>query len=196
MEAHGPITRHANLSPSDGRTTFDRSEGARNVSSKPAPARGARTTAPAPADDRNAAVLASGTAAAIGDRPHVVELSLDGRGSLLKEIVSLIGIERAARLVAAFGGMRLYVPHYPEPDDTLSELIGNAAACALARIYGGDRIDVPNPTPRRIQIIELRATGVSIDEIARSLRCTRRRVFQVLAEARCKQRLRKVRRPR
>jgi Homeodomain-like domain-containing protein len=142
------------------------------------------------------APAAAGTAAISRAAPHVVELLLAGRGSLLRDIVSLIGIDRAARLIAAFGGMRLYVPHAPGPDDTLSKLIGNEAACALARVYGGDRIDVPNPTPRRIQIIELRASGVSIDGIARSLRCTRRRVFQVLAEVRRKQRFREIQQPR
>jgi transcriptional regulator len=51
-------------------------------------------------------------------------------------------------------------------------------------MYGGERIEVPNPPPRRLRILELRATGLSIDAIARSLGCTRRRVFQVMAEAR------------
>jgi len=139
------------------------------------------------------APTADGTALIGRDTPRVIELLLAGRGSLLKDMVSLIGIDRAARLIAAFGGMRLYVPHAPEPNDTLSELIGFDAACALARIYGGNRIDVPNPTPRGIQILELRASGVSIDGIARALHCTRRRVFQVLAEARRKQHLREVR---
>ena len=68
--------------------------------------------------------------------------------------------------------------------DSLSRLIGHEAACALAEIYGGDRIEIPNPPPRRVRILELRASGVSIDVIARTLHCTRRRVFQVMAEAR------------
>jgi DNA-binding CsgD family transcriptional regulator len=35
-----------------------------------------------------------------------------------------------------------------------------------------------------MQILALRAAGRSVEEIARALNCTRRRVFQVLAEAR------------
>ncbi len=187
MEAHGPMARRGNSMPADRRnTTFDRPDPAHNFSSNPVHTLGAGGAPTAYADNRNAASTAAGTAAAIRDKPPVVELLLSGRGSLLKEIVSVIGTERAARLVAAFGGMRLYIPHYPEPEDALSELIGNAAACALAQLYGGDRIDVPNPNPRRIQILELRASGISIDGIARSVHVTRRRVFQVLADARRK----------
>lgn len=197
MEAQGPLTRRGNSLPPDTRTGFDRSDPARNVSSKPAATsdQGPGATATASADSAPSALRLDGTVAHLGEKP-VVDLFLGGRGSLLKELVSLIGLDSAARLVAAFGGMRLYVPHSPEPDDTLSELIGTAAACALAQVYGGDRIDVPNPTPRRIQIIELRANGVSIDVIARSLHCTRRRVFQVLAEARRKHRLCEIQQPR
>ncbi len=175
MEAHGPITRRGSSLPPDSRTGFDP---ARNFSSKPvasSPLGSARVASSTGTDP--AMALAN-------DTSRTIELSLRGRGSLLKDIVSLIGIEDAARLIAAYGGMRLYVPHTPEPDDTLSQTVGHESAVLLAQVYGGDRIDVPNPTPRRFRIIELRASGVSIDVIARSLRCTRRRVFQVLAEAR------------
>jgi transcriptional regulator len=43
---------------------------------------------------------------------------------------------------------------------------------------------VPNPTPRKVRVLELRSDGLSVDAIARKLGCTRRRVFQVLADAR------------
>jgi hypothetical protein len=190
MEAHGPLTRRGNSLPADSRSRFEASEPTRNLPAKPGTTFSHIISARemASAGHGNPAPEAEGAAAHLGAKPHVAELFLGGRGSLLKDIASLIGLDHAARLISAFGGMRLYVPRSPEPDDTLSELIGSAAACALARIYGGDRIDVPNPTPRRIQIIELRASGVSIDVIARSLHCTRRRVFQVLAEARRRKR--------
>ena len=125
------------------------------------------------------------------ETPHAVEFLLDHGSEMLKDLIKVIGHERAARIVAAHGGTRLYIPQMPTPTDSLSDLVGYEAACALARTFGGDRIEVPNPTARRLQIIELRASGLSIDVIARTLRCTRRRVFQVLAEAR-----RKPRRPK
>ena len=195
MEAQGPITRRGNFLPPESRAGFDRSDPARKFSSKPVTGLMPAGITTATAGDADAASSAASSAAASGASPRVVQFWMNGRGSTLKDVVSMIGIEGAARLIGAFAGMRLYVPHAPEPDDSLSEVIGLEAARALAQIYGGDRIDVPNPTPRRIQIVDLRASGVSIDGIARELRCTRRRVFQVLAEARNKQRSRDLPQP-
>lgn len=191
MEAQGPITRRGISLPADSRGEFDRSNPTRSFSSKPVTASMPAGITTASAGDASAAP----SAAASGASPRVVQFWMNGRGSTLKDLVSMIGIEGAARLIGAFAGMRLYVPHAPEPDDSLSEVIGLEAARALAQIYGGDRIDVPNPTPRRIQIVDLRANGVSIDGIARELHCTRRRVFQVLAEARNTQRSRDLPQP-
>lgn len=106
------------------------------------------------------------------------------RTSTLDHLAGLVGNDGATRLVAAFGGTRIYIPQTAAPDDALSASIGFPAATALAAIYGGDRIEIPNPTPRRVRIVELRASGLSIDAIALALHCTRRRVFQVMAEAR------------
>jgi hypothetical protein len=108
------------------------------------------------------------------------------RSSMLDDLANEIGMDATARLVDIFGGTRLYIPHSPDEDDLLTASLGPEAARKLARVYGGDRIEVPNPTPRRKRIIELRETGCSVDAIARKLGCTRRRVFQVLAEARAK----------
>lgn len=106
------------------------------------------------------------------------------RGAMLDELVRTIGADGASRLIEAFGGARLYIPHSPEPGDALSAAVGHATALALAGVFGGDRIDVPNPPPRRVRILQMRARGASVDSIALALGCTRRRVFQVLAEAR------------
>jgi hypothetical protein len=108
------------------------------------------------------------------------------RSSILNQLINEIGMDAAAQLVEIFGGTRLYIPHSPDEDDLLTASLGREAALKLARVYGGDRLEVPNPAPRRARIIELRETGCSVDAIARKLGCTRRRVFQVLAEARAK----------
>ena len=104
--------------------------------------------------------------------------------SMLGFIVEIIGEEAAAKLIARFGGTRLYVPHSPCPDDALALAVGTGAAMKLAEMFGGERVELPKPPPRRMQILALRAAGRSVEEIARALNCTRRRVFQVLAEAR------------
>jgi hypothetical protein len=111
------------------------------------------------------------------------------RGALLEELIAVLGQDAAARLVAVYGGTRLYVPQSPSADDAVSNAIGHTAALALGRIYGGDRVDVPNPTPRRTRIVQMRAEGIGVDAIARALGCTRRRVFQVLAEMRASNRV-------
>lgn len=121
-------------------------------------------------------------------RPAKLSAAMCERPSMLQELVDLIGQDAAAKLIDIFGGTRLYIPHSPQDDDLLTGSLGPEAALKLARIYGGDRIEVPNPTPRRARILELRETGCSIDAIARNLGCTRRRVFQVLAEARATKR--------
>jgi hypothetical protein len=103
---------------------------------------------------------------------------------MLGIIVEIIGEEAAAKLIASFGGTRLYVPHSPCANDALARAVGAGAALKLAEMFGGERVELPKPPPRRTQILALRAAGRSVEEIARAMSCTRRRVFQVLAEAR------------
>jgi len=109
------------------------------------------------------------------------------RPSILSGLTELIGEEAADKLIAKFGGTRLYVPHLPHPGGVLTGAVGKAAAQRLAELFGGDRVEVPNPTPRRTLILHLHEAGLSVAEIARVAYCTRRRVFQVLAEARTSQ---------
>ena len=122
----------------------------------------------------------------LGGSTQATQHAPEKRSSILEELVNLIGLDAAAQLVEIFGGTRLYIPQTPEEDDLLTSAVGREAALRLAGIYGGDRIEVPNPAPRRMRIVELRESGCSIDAIARKLGCTRRRVFQVLAQVRAK----------
>lgn len=106
------------------------------------------------------------------------------RRSLREELEQLIGEAAAQALIAELGGGRIYVPQRARPEDRLSGLVGLDAAQKLGRIYGGERLEIPNPPLRRRKILDLRRRGASIEGIARELGCTRRRVFQVLAEER------------
>ena len=149
-------------------------------------------SAPSAARASVATVGADATGDRTGDRTgerFTAEFEAGARGALLEELIAVMGTPAAARLVAAFGGTRLYVPQTPDAGDALSGAVGHEAAIALAQIYGGDRLEVPNPTPRRVRIAQMRADGMSVDAIARALGCTRRRVFQVLAEARANNRV-------
>jgi hypothetical protein len=70
---------------------------------------------------------------------------------MLGFIVEIIGEEAAAKLIARFGGTRLYVPHSPCPDDALALAVGTGAAMKLAEMFGGERVELPKPPPRRMQ---------------------------------------------
>ncbi len=107
--------------------------------------------------------------------------------SVLDEITRLVGPEIAATLVEEFGGRRLYIPMEVARGDVLTRAIGVTRARKLSRIFGGDRIDVPadfNHARRRTRIVILRRRGLSIPAIARTLRCTERYVYKVLAKRR------------
>ncbi len=104
--------------------------------------------------------------------------------SLYNQIVRSIGDHAADKLIADFGGRRLYIVIAPGPDDQVTKSIGLIAALAMARSFGGDRLMIPLGTDqeqRRSRIIAMRADHLSIPRIARQLRCTERYVYKVLA---------------
>jgi Homeodomain-like domain-containing protein len=118
------------------------------------------------------------------DIPRFFDTPLVESASAVDGLADVIGERATEELLTRFGGRRLYVPHLPQQGDQLTSAIGPEAARRLAKIFGGDHVELPNPTPRRILILQLRNAGLSVDAIARHLHCTRRRVYQVLAEAR------------
>ncbi|HYL59447.1 MAG TPA: helix-turn-helix domain-containing protein [Candidatus Acidoferrales bacterium] len=107
--------------------------------------------------------------------------------SLYDQLEHSIGDGAADKLVADFGGRRLYIPMAPASGDLVSRSIGLVAATAMARIFGGDRLLIPvtsDHARRRVRIVALRAEHLSISHIAHQLRCTERYVYKVLAEKR------------
>jgi len=100
-------------------------------------------------------------------------------------LVTVLGRDAAEKLVAAYGGIRIYVPVRAAPEGAFATLIGYPAAEALSRYYGGERFDVPiakrAPRVLRGEICRLRRDGMHVTAIARALGCTRRYVFRILA---------------
>jgi Mor family transcriptional regulator len=95
------------------------------------------------------------------------------------EIGDLVG-----KLIADFGGQRLYIPIAPAPGDRVTSSIGLDAALAMARAFGGDRLVVPvtnDHARRRTRILAMRKNHVSVRRIAHQLRCSERYVYKVLA---------------
>jgi len=106
------------------------------------------------------------------------------RTSLYDQIGHSIGDDAADKLVADFGGRRLYIPVAPGPGDLITRSIGLTAALAMAHVFGGDRLVIPLTSTharRRMRILTMRADHVSISRIAQELRCTERYVYKVLA---------------
>lgn len=106
------------------------------------------------------------------------------RSSLFNQIGRSIGDDAANKLIADFGGRRLYIPMAPTPGDRVTSSIGLVAALAMARVFGGDRLFIPvtsDHARRRARILAMRADHVSIARIASQLRCTERHVYKVLA---------------
>jgi hypothetical protein len=106
------------------------------------------------------------------------------RTTLYDQIDHSIGGDAADKLIADFGGRRLYIPIAPAPGDLLSRSIGLLPALAMARVFGGDRLLIPVTSTharRRVRILAMRAENVSISRIAHELRCTERYVYKVLA---------------
>jgi hypothetical protein len=106
------------------------------------------------------------------------------RPKLYDQICHSIGGDAADKLIADFGGRRLYIPIAPGPSDQLTRSIGLMAALAMARVFGSDRLLIPVTSDhlrRRARIVAMRADHVSISRIAHQLRCTERYVYKVLA---------------
>ena len=106
------------------------------------------------------------------------------RSSIYVMLGRSIGDAKAEKLIAAYGGRRLYVPMAPGPGDRVTRLIGLVAALAMARMFGGDRLMIPlgsDTERRRARILAMRADRLSIPRIARRLHCTERYVYKVLA---------------
>lgn len=99
------------------------------------------------------------------------------------EIAAIIGEAKALELSKLRGGRALYVPSPQRlgPNTPVVELLGHAAAEALAQRFGGNNIVVPLSQGKRARVWELREGGWSISRIAAEMRCHERTVYNILA---------------
>lgn len=109
-----------------------------------------------------------------------------------REFAALIGAEATRRLVAAFGGTRLYIPMASRlrPSHKLVAAVGWDAAERLCREYGGVG-DLKIPTCRtdchrldRRKVVLLRAKATPVRRIALSVHCTEKAVYELLQRVR------------
>jgi hypothetical protein len=106
------------------------------------------------------------------------------RDPTLSDVEELLGAEVGRQIAETFAGRRLYLPREPGRHHPISVTIGEQAALELGRVLGGAHIDVPLSPGRRARIVALSRQGRGPLEIQRLVQCSRRLVFQVLAEAR------------
>lgn len=123
------------------------------------------------------------------DIPDDVEPCSAWTESML-EMAEWIGATATLRLIAAFGGIELYVPVEITDDHPIAEAIGIDAARRLVAIYGRERLDLPagNPaiaTARRQHVLaQVTAGTLSKQKAARMLGTSTRYVRQLLAAPR------------
>lgn len=104
----------------------------------------------------------------------------------LREVVDIIGMQAALKLVEHFGGVALYVPAEITPDHRITQAIGERAATLLWEHYRGDTIDIPrcHAALREARNAELRArreAGATVSELAIDYGLTMRAVWYILA---------------
>lgn len=115
-----------------------------------------------------------------------VEIDVDQLPPSAAEIVSVVGVEAALRLVEAWGGVRLYVPQQMTEDHDLVNLLGGDSADQLASRFGGERIQVPRclqalRAMRNARIRRARHDGATPAELALIHGLTERQIYAILA---------------
>lgn len=96
-------------------------------------------------------------------------------------LMQVLGADRLGQLCLTLAGKRLYIPRTPNP--LMIEILGIEAADRLCQAYAGEQIEVPVTVGRIALIHDLRRRNpdLSVGEIARQLRISRRTVTRALA---------------
>lgn len=106
----------------------------------------------------------------------------------LLEIKHIAGGTAALSLAFEYGGCRLYMPSNVRSNHPLVTLMGYPATQALAKAYGGSRINIPKKDAilRQLRMKDMqreRSKGATIDYLARKHKLSRRRVQQLFAQS-------------
>ncbi len=75
--------------------------------------------------------------------PRFNPFAVAARTTVYDQIAHSIGGDAADKLIADFGGRRLYIPLAPGPGDLITRSIGLISALAMARVFGSDRLLIP-----------------------------------------------------
>jgi hypothetical protein len=105
----------------------------------------------------------------------------------LDDYSAIIGFSATLKLVAFYGGKNLYVPGNVTEDQEVSKLLGVSAAVALSREFGFEWVFVPDMASfeqdrQRGMIWGMLRRGVPVQDIARWVRMSERRIMQIRTE--------------
>ena len=108
---------------------------------------------------------------------------------LLAEIRRVIGVEAADSLLARFGGCHLRIPIRAREGHQITVAVGMTASARLSAHFGDEILNIPSAYRERLerrnaQIITARASGQSVEAIARAHNLTTRSVFSILSRSR------------
>lgn len=103
---------------------------------------------------------------------------------IFQDISQMIGIEATAKLVAEYGGTRLYIASSLNPDKKLFKLLGQEIAQKLTGEFGGLRPEIPRAVKvlayqRNEKIRADRAAGMKVRELARNYELTERTIRKI-----------------
>jgi hypothetical protein len=101
----------------------------------------------------------------------------------MQTLVEVLGCAGAQKMIAEFGGARIWVPVRSNPQAKLTQVLGESAASALCSRFGGEYLQVPNTvTDEDIcrRVAELHRQGRKINDIALAVGRSRRTVFRLL----------------
>ena len=106
----------------------------------------------------------------------------------IDEIVRVIGLPAAVKLVEQFGGTRVYLPHPSrvKPDTPVAQMLGVEAAVRLASEWPQCEIAIPSSATlrhERDRAIRAEPDNVSIRELAKKYDLTERQIYNIRATA-------------
>lgn len=105
---------------------------------------------------------------------------------ILLEISELIGMAATLKLVAKYGGVRLYVPKEIKEDHPLIKLVGICNAIALSDTYGGETLEIARAEAaiREIRDTEIRNQwpALSQRQLALKYNTTERNIRLILGK--------------
>jgi Mor family transcriptional regulator len=103
----------------------------------------------------------------------------------LTEIIEVIGLAPALRLVEQRGGTEIWIPKCLTKDHYLCALLGNSIALRLVQRYALSHMEIPNANraicAMRDVEIRRRRGRQTVRELAQEFQLTERRIWQILS---------------